>query len=289
MQRLKEFYPLSRKQIISESKKNGTMTLEGLFQRAETPNRNKRVYPKALLEREINKLQPLIEGNRLVGELDHPDRLNMNYTNSSHKITKLYMEGNDVFGQIQLLNTPQGKVAQQLIKDGVVLGISSRGAGSLEEINEINSPYGDAKWIVNEDFSMVTFDIVPDESTVGSTMSLIESVQAVKDIETSKANKVFIQLLKQSLVHERHGVKRGKRIFKAAGKLSDKALELPVETSKEVLDTAFNKAKKAGGDSTKASRTSIFRSKRSSSKDKEIQEAISELMSIAVRETQQKK
>jgi hypothetical protein len=201
---LNEFYPLSKSCIVSESASNGTMKLKGLFQRAETPNRNQRIYKKTLLEREVGKLIPLINEHRLLGELDHPDRLNVKYSDASHRVTGLKMEGNDVWGEIELLNTPKGQIAQTLIKDGVTLGISSRGGGTLTELKEETNG---AKWEVNDDFSLVTFDLVPDESTIGATLDLFESKcygDKCKQVYNKSLNeKIFIQLLKSKLNEHR--------------------------------------------------------------------------------------
>jgi hypothetical protein len=149
-------------QVIEESKSKGTMRVRGTFQRAEEANSNNRIYPRTVLEGQITKLQPLITERRLCGELDHPQSDTVRLSNASHLVTKLWMKDNEVFGEAEVLNTPAGKVAQALISDGVKIGISSRGLGTLSE-----GVYGKTK-TVNDDFKLVTFDLVADPSTRGA-------------------------------------------------------------------------------------------------------------------------
>lgn len=165
-------------QIIEESTKKGTMKIRGVFQRAEEANNNRRVYSRKLLEREIQKLEESIKGRRLLGELDHPDKDIVRLSNVSHIITSLTFKDNDVLGEAELLATPPGLVAQALIKAGVKIGISSRGLGTLTE-----SETGIKT--VNDDFSLLTFDLVADPSTRGAFPELCESTSCkVQEIST---------------------------------------------------------------------------------------------------------
>jgi hypothetical protein len=178
--RLTDTFIIQNLKILSESKSDGLMTITGKFQEAEAENNNKRIYPKSLLEREVSKLQESINGQRLLGELDHPEYDSVKLSNVSHKITGLKMKGNEVIGEAVLLNTPAGQVAQQLIRGGVAVGISSRGMGTLSEIDE-------GRKQVNEDFNLVTFDLVADPSTKGAYPSLTESTVIQKIVvDTSK-------------------------------------------------------------------------------------------------------
>jgi len=198
MQLLRDYYPLSNLQIISENKVTGKMKLRGTFQRADEANQNNRIYPKSILEREVKKLQDLIKENRLVGELDHPNYDVVKLSNASHKITDLRMEGNEVIGELELLSTPAGQVAQALVRDGVELGISSRALGSLKE-----SEAFPGKKEVNEDLNVKTWDLVTDPSVEGAFVGLTESVENQKKIESAYkkvlGEKVFLTMLKEAL------------------------------------------------------------------------------------------
>jgi hypothetical protein len=187
-------------QVLEESKANGTMKIAGIFQRADTPNHNNRIYEKKLLVREMTRLDEAIKERRLMGELDHPSHDAVKLHNVSHLVTKLKMTGNDMLGEAEILNTPAGQVAQALIKGGVKLGISSRGMGSLKE-----GPEGHA--IVNADFKLVTFDLVADPSTKGAFPGLVNEGRHAKFIEETinttydkaLSEKVFITMLRNQL------------------------------------------------------------------------------------------
>jgi hypothetical protein len=164
MNLLTDFFITDTLRVINESGSNpGSVKVKGVFGRADEFNNNNRRYKKTILEREIGRLKPLITERRLLGELDHPEYTSVKLTNASHVITGLYWEGNKLIGEAELLNTPSGKVAQQLLKDGVKIGISSRGLGSLQECADSKG-----KFEVSEDYKMVTFDLVADPSTRGA-------------------------------------------------------------------------------------------------------------------------
>lgn len=195
--RITDTFIIQNLQVLSESKSDGMMKIKGVFQRADEENNNKRVYPKQILEREVKKAQDAIKENRFLGELDHPEYNAVKLMNVSHKITSLQMNGNDVIGEAVLLNTPAGKVAQDLIKGGVSLGISSRGLGSLTPIEEGRSQ-------VNEDYKLVCFDLVADPSTKGAYPSLTESTEISRIVKQSVAKvqeeQLLVHLLKERLV-----------------------------------------------------------------------------------------
>mgnify|MGYP003148025054 CR=1 FL=1 len=186
--------------VLEESKQTGTMKIAGIFQRADAPNHNKRIYEKKLLIREMNRLDEAISERRLMGELDHPTHDAVKLGNVSHLITKLQMRGSEMIGEAEILNTPCGQVAQALIKGGVKLGISSRGMGSLSETGE-----GLSK--VNSDFKLVTFDLVADPSTKGAFPGLVSEAtdsQFISDTIESTYNKafsekVFLTMLRKEL------------------------------------------------------------------------------------------
>ena len=187
-------------QILEESKSTGTMKIAGLFQRADTPNHNKRIYEKKLLVREIGRLDEAVQERRLMGELDHPTHDAIKLQNVSHLVTKLTMKGNDMIGEAELLNTPPGQVAQALIRGGVKLGISSRGMGTLTEVEQGLS-------VVNDDFKLVSFDLVAVPSTQGAFPGLVNESRDSQFIEETiketydkaLSEKVFITLLRDKL------------------------------------------------------------------------------------------
>ena len=149
----------------------GPMKVRGIFQRADEANNNGRTYPKVILEGQVKKLQKKINERTLCGELDHPQNDSVKLSNASHLITKLYMRGPEVIGEAEILNTPAGMTAKALIEGGVKIGISSRGTGTISEGSN------GAK-IVNEDFNMVTFDLVADPSTRAAYPGMCESTES---------------------------------------------------------------------------------------------------------------
>ena len=116
------------KKVLEEQKRTGgPMLMKGVLQKSETVNQNGRIYPKVILEREIRNYQKFIKENRALGELDHPDSSVVELKNASHMVREAYMEGNVVYGTVEILNTPSGQILQSLVESGVTLGISSRG------------------------------------------------------------------------------------------------------------------------------------------------------------------
>ena len=132
--------------------------IEGTFLQGDIKNRNGRVYPVNTLATEVGRYnESFIKKGRALGELGHPDGPTVNLDRVSHKITSLRQEGNNFVGKAQILNTPMGKIASSLIEEGVVLGVSSRGVGSLREEQGVK--------YVGEDFQLATAaDIVADPS-----------------------------------------------------------------------------------------------------------------------------
>jgi len=160
---------------VNEDSSGRTM-VKGILQRAGAENQNGRVYPKNILEREINKYQQLIKERRALGELDHPDSSVINLKNVSHNIKEVHWEGNDVVGTVEILPTPSGNILKELLRAGILLGISSRGMGSTQ-------PMKDNKLLVGEDFELIGWDFVSNPSTHGAFMTpMNESV--IKQIGT---------------------------------------------------------------------------------------------------------
>ena len=195
MQLLQDVFIIENLQVLEEGTKNRTMKIRGTFQRAMEANNNGRVYPTTVLEGQISKLQPLIAERRLCGELDHPQNEIVRLSNASHLVTKLEMKGNEVIGEAEVLKTPAGLTAQALINGGVKIGISSRGMGTLSEDHRGNK-------VVNEDFKLVTFDLVADPSTRGAYPGLAESTESKFVRETqSKLQKEsnFVTMLESKM------------------------------------------------------------------------------------------
>ena len=115
---------------------NGVVLVKGILQRAGAENQNGRVYPLEILKREAAKYEQLIKERRALGELDHPESQVVNLANVSHNILDLWWQGNDLMGKIEILSTPSGNIAKELLKSGIRLGISSRGMGSVKELGE---------------------------------------------------------------------------------------------------------------------------------------------------------
>ena len=136
---------------------NGALYLSGRIQTCEKKNGNGRVYPCEVLRKEITRYQSVIEDNRALGELDHPDDSVINLRNVSHLMVDVWWQGNDVMGKLKVLDTPSGRILKDLVNAGVKLGISSRGLGSVKESM--------GKTYVQEDFELICFDIVSEPST----------------------------------------------------------------------------------------------------------------------------
>ena len=152
-------YNESDVQCIVEKKEDGTKKylIEGVFAMAESKNRNGRIYPKAILEKAVDKyVTDQVKTKRAVGELNHPEGPTVNLDKVSHLITDLNFEGNNVMGKAQVLETPMGQIVKGLLEGGVQLGVSTRGMGSLEQRNGAS--------VVKDDFILNTVDIVQDPS-----------------------------------------------------------------------------------------------------------------------------
>tara|TARA_R100001369_G_scaffold34618_3_gene59685 strand:+ start:3872 stop:4486 length:615 start_codon:yes stop_codon:yes gene_type:complete len=155
-------------QQITEAMKenNGKLVVKGVLQRAEAKNQNGRVYPRNILVRESKKYNDnFVKQNRALGELDHPDSSVVNLANVSHNITEMHFEGDNLVGTVELLTTPSGNILKELFKNGIKLGISSRGLGSVEQVREAN---GDSITKVGDDFELIAFDFVSNPSTHGA-------------------------------------------------------------------------------------------------------------------------
>ena len=163
-------FSISKEQISESIKENdGKLVVRGVLQRAEAKNQNGRVYPAEILQREAkNYNESFIKQKRALGELDHPDSSVVNLSNVSHNITEMHFEGDNLIGTVEILTTPSGNILRELFKNGIKLGISSRGLGSVETVNE--GPNDQPVQKVGNDFELIAFDFVSNPSTHGAFM-----------------------------------------------------------------------------------------------------------------------
>lgn len=183
-------------QMITESEQtnSGRVIVSGVLQRANAKNQNGRVYPKDILAREVAQYAKVqIAENRALGELDHPESSVVNLQNVSHNIRKVWWSGDDVMGEVEVLGTPSGNILKELLKAGIKLGISSRGLGSVKEVNEETGTVA-----VQDDFELVCWDFVSNPSTHGAFMAPVnESVTKSKTVlnKYDNINNIMNQML----------------------------------------------------------------------------------------------
>jgi hypothetical protein len=164
----------------------GGFVVQGVLQRAGAKNQNGRIYPKNILLRECQRYQrEYIDQHRALGELDHPESSVVNLNNVSHNVLKIWWNGDDLLGAVQILDTPSGNILKSLFKAGITLGISSRGLGSVKELRS------EGVVEVQEDFELICWDFVSNPSTHGAFMrpkSMNESTN--KNIQSNKYGRV---------------------------------------------------------------------------------------------------
>jgi hypothetical protein len=164
---------------------SGRTIVKGILQRAGAENQNGRVYPREILEREATKYETLIKERRALGELDHPDSSVINLKNVSHNVREIHWDGDDLVGTVEILPTPSGNILKELLKAGILLGISSRGMGSVEPLRGADS----GKVKVGEDFELIGWDFVSNPSTHGAFMTpMNESVNKQLQEQTVVCN-----------------------------------------------------------------------------------------------------
>lgn len=173
--------------LTEEDRKSSRMVMVGILQRADAKNGNGRVYPKRILEREIDNYAQLVKERRALGELDHPDSPIVNLANASHLITSVWWENDTVMGKCELLDTPSGKILQDLARADVKLGISSRALGSTREEG--------GRTIVESDLQLICFDFVSEPST-GNAFMMKESIQPNIFNKTYNINRILNDILK---------------------------------------------------------------------------------------------
>ena len=145
-----------------------------ILQQANSKNQNGRIYPRRILTKEVVRYQKeFVEQNRALGELDHPESPIVNLRNVCANVTKINMNGDSVVGDMQILSTPAGNIVRELVKNNIRLGVSSRGVGSVKNVNEDTLE-------VQEDYSLICFDVVSNPSTPGAFIN--ESIDPIPQL-----------------------------------------------------------------------------------------------------------
>ena len=183
--------------LIERLNTNGNIFVEGILATVEVKNGNGRYYKRELWEREIDNFQNKIKqhSTETVGELDHPDSQVINLRNASHAIRELYWKGDEIWGKVEIfsdtgdLGTSSGRIAGALVKNGLIIGISSRGMGSLKETSGVME--------VQDDFELLTWDLVSNPSNPDSWMingALNESRSTYLD-QYARTNSIITEIL----------------------------------------------------------------------------------------------
>ena len=169
------------------NKENGNLMVEGILATAEVKNGNGRYYKKELWDREMEKYDQLVKERRSMGELDHPESTVINLKNVSHLVTDYGWDGDQLMGKIEILPTPSGNILKELIKNGVTVGVSSRGMGSLEQNGSVME--------VQDDFELLCWDFVSTPSNPGSFMSVLQEGKQTVTYDYTNVNKIIHEIL----------------------------------------------------------------------------------------------
>lgn len=189
---LREFIPIQvDPSLITEAqaRPNGTIRFKAVLQRANSKNQNGRVYPREILEREVDRYrEEFVNDRRAVGELDHPESYVVEFKNAAINVAEIGWEGDDVIGIVEILSTPSGNIVKELIRNNIRIGISSRGVGSVSQLRD-----GDQ---VEDDFNLICFDVVSNPSTQGAFIK--EGVeQALRNTKLDRINDLVVDFFGQ--------------------------------------------------------------------------------------------
>lgn len=191
-QLLVEYLPFKvSPQVLSEGlKKGGNLVVEGIIQRANAKNQNGRIYPREVLLREFDKyIKGPVAERRATGELDHPESSVINLKNVSHIFTKVWWDGDDVWGRMEVLSTPSGNILKELFLNNITVGVSSRGMGSVR-------PLGENTVEVQDDFELLCIDAVSTPSTHGSFMKpLKEGKEYTNYNKYQRTNEIIAEII----------------------------------------------------------------------------------------------
>ena len=169
------------------NRENGNLMVEGILATAEVKNGNGRYYKKELWDREMEKYDQLVKERLSMGELDHPESTVINLKNVSHLVTDYGWDGDQLMGKIEILPTPSGNILKELIKNGVTVGVSSRGMGSLEQRGDIME--------VQDDFELLCWDFVSTPSNPGSFMGVLQEGKNEITYDYTKVNSIVHEIL----------------------------------------------------------------------------------------------
>lgn len=217
--------------------------IEGCFMQGDIKNRNGRIYPMSILQDAVDRYMPMISGKRALGELNHPDHIQINPKEASHLITDLWVEGNKIMGKAKILNTPNGQIVKALLEAGVQLGVSSRGFGSLKEKNGIKE--------VQSDFTISTVDIVTDPS---APEAFVNPVLESKEFALVDGMIVEVNEATEQAILAKHGFVKQEVIAEETAENKDDALvesfekvmsEISKDLTKKYLKTAVGQAQAA--------------------------------------------
>ncbi len=178
---LREYYSLTydRQKITEAVEANQPIVFTSILQRAGAVNQNKRIYPRDVLEREVENYKKAVAEGRAGGELDHPDSSVVSLKNVSHAIREVWWDGDTVMGKVEILDTSAGMEARKLLKAGLQIGISSRGVGETKKTNE---GYDE----VDESFMLICFDLVSEPSTQGAWL-----MRESKEVDINEVRKML--------------------------------------------------------------------------------------------------
>jgi hypothetical protein len=187
---LREQMNFEKAKLVFEQDASGTgksLYMKGIFIQGGVKNHNHRVYPVHEIRRAVDQINDMIREGSVLGEIDHPEELNINLDRVSHMITEMYMDGPNGIGKLKILSTPMGQIARAMIEDGVKLGVSSRGSGDVGSNGEVSN------------FDIVTIDIVARPSAPASfPRPMYESMNArrgaiIEDLARAAVNDVKAQ------------------------------------------------------------------------------------------------
>jgi len=173
--------------LVEGKSGNGNILVQGILATAEVKNGNGRYYSKDLWEREIDKYMENVNANRALGELDHPDSSIINLKNVSHNIKKIFWEQDNVMGVIEILPTPSGNILKSLFENGIPVGVSSRGMGSLKQMGELME--------VQDDFELLCWDFVSTPSNPGSYMKALNESKGATPSKYYNVNSIITDIL----------------------------------------------------------------------------------------------
>jgi hypothetical protein len=183
------FQPLPDSLKEGRRANSGNMLVSGLVQACDKPNANKRIYPYQTLREQVEKyVKGPIAENRALGELDHPESSVINLKNVSHNIIKLWWDGKDLYGDIEILPTPSGNILKQLFQNNITVGISSRAMGST-------TPIGEGLVQVEDDLDLICWDFVSTPSTFGAYVRPVGGLREGADRTIADSNNKVHQLI----------------------------------------------------------------------------------------------